>query len=72
MSSINLCWMDHFLKYLQVLDHPFIKSGPNAPDKNLNDVITGRLKNFQGQNKLKRQAFRLISENLAANQIAGL
>ncbi|KAK4480918.1 hypothetical protein RD792_011776 [Penstemon davidsonii] len=56
----------------QVLCHPWVQVGGEAPDKPLDSAVITRLKQFSAMNKLKKIAIRVIAESLSEEEIAGL
>ncbi|KAK4478809.1 hypothetical protein RD792_014308 [Penstemon davidsonii] len=56
----------------QVLCHPWIQVGGEAPDKPLDSAVLSRLKQFSAMNKFKKIAIRVIAESLSEEEIAGL
>ncbi|KAK4478851.1 hypothetical protein RD792_014356 [Penstemon davidsonii] len=56
----------------QVLCHPWIQLGGEAPDKPLDSAVLSRLKQFSAMNKFKKIAIRVIAESLSEEEIAGL
>ncbi|KAL8036451.1 hypothetical protein ABFX02_12G160100 [Erythranthe guttata] len=56
----------------QVLCHPWVQVGGEAPDKPLDSAVLTRLTQFSAMNRLKKIAIRVIAENLSEEEIAGL
>ncbi|KAJ1389565.1 Serine/threonine-protein kinase, active site [Sesbania bispinosa] len=56
----------------QVLEHPWLKEGGNAPDKPIDSAVLSRMKQFRAMNKLKKLALKVIAENLSEEEIQGL
>ncbi|KAM7499996.1 hypothetical protein LguiA_024410 [Lonicera macranthoides] len=56
----------------EVLCHPWVRVGGEAPDKPLDNAVLTRLKQFSAMNKLKKIAIRVIAESLSEEEIAGL
>ncbi|KAL1206893.1 Calcium-dependent protein kinase 14 [Cardamine amara subsp. amara] len=56
----------------QVLDHPWIQNGKNAPNVSLGETVRARLKQFSVMNKLKKRALRVIAEHLSAEEASGI
>ncbi|KAJ4904067.1 Calcium-dependent protein kinase 14 [Raphanus sativus] len=56
----------------QVLDHPWIQDGKNAPNVSLGESVRARLKQFTVMNKLKKRALRVIAEHLSVEEASGI
>lgn len=56
----------------EVLCHPWVRIGGEAPDKPLDPAVLSRLKQFSAMNKIKKIAIRVIAESLSEEEIAGL
>ncbi|KAL8505196.1 hypothetical protein ACS0TY_016423 [Phlomoides rotata] len=56
----------------QVLCHPWVQVGGEAPDRPLDSAVLTRLKQFSAMNRLKKIAIRVIAESLSEEEIAGL
>jgi calcium-dependent protein kinase len=54
------------------MQHPWMSENGVANDIPLENEIQQRLKKFQGINKLKRQALRLIATYMAPEEVSGL
>ncbi|KFK37028.1 hypothetical protein AALP_AA4G202800 [Arabis alpina] len=52
----------------QVLDHPWIQDGKNAPNVSLGENVRVRLMQFSVMNKLKKRALRVIAEHLSVEE----
>ncbi|XP_010508676.1 PREDICTED: calcium-dependent protein kinase 14-like [Camelina sativa] len=52
----------------QVLDHPWIQNGKNAPNVSLGETVRARLQQFSVMNKLKKRALRVIAEHLSVEE----
>lgn len=59
-----------FIRYL--VQHPWMAENGVASDTALENEIQQRLKKFQGLNKLKRQALKLIATYMAPEEVSGL
>ncbi|KAE8680619.1 Calcium-dependent protein kinase 2 [Hibiscus syriacus] len=56
----------------EVLCHRWIQVDGGAPDKPLDSLVLGRMKQFSAMKKLKKLALRVIGERLSQEEIAGL
>ncbi|KAE8689961.1 Calcium-dependent protein kinase 2 [Hibiscus syriacus] len=56
----------------EVLCHRWIQVDGGAPDKPLDSLVLGRMKQFSEMKKLKKLALRVIGERLSQEEIAGL
>lgn len=60
------------LTAIQVLSHPWIKEGGEAPDTPLDNAVMSRLKQFKAMNNFKKVALRVIAGCLSEEEIMGL
>ncbi|XP_062083594.1 calcium-dependent protein kinase 17-like [Humulus lupulus] len=60
------------LTAFQVLTHPWIKEGGEAPDTPLDNAVLNRLKQFKAMNQFKKVALRVIAGCLSEEEIMGL
>ncbi|KAK8632612.1 hypothetical protein V6N13_073002 [Hibiscus sabdariffa] len=56
----------------QVLRHNWVQVDGEAPDKPLDSLVLGRMKQFSAMKKLKKMALRVIAQRLSQDEIAGL
>ncbi|PSC68183.1 calcium-dependent kinase [Micractinium conductrix] len=56
----------------EILQHPWMRENGVASDKPLDNVILNRMTAFAANNKLKRQAMKVIASAMPADEIAGL
>ncbi|KAF2566825.1 hypothetical protein F2Q68_00023795 [Brassica cretica] len=56
----------------QVLEHPWLQDGKNAPNVSLGETVRARLKQFTVMNKLKKRALRVIAEHLSVEEASGI
>ncbi|CAA7057133.1 unnamed protein product [Microthlaspi erraticum] len=56
----------------QVLDHPWILNGKNAPNVCLGETVRARLQQFSVMNKLKKRALSVIAEHLSVEEASGI
>lgn len=54
------------------MQHPWLADNGVASDQPLENEIQQRLQKFQGLNKLKRQALRLVASYMLPNEVEGL
>ncbi|KAE8700906.1 TPX2 family protein, putative isoform 1 [Hibiscus syriacus] len=52
--------------------HSWVQFGGEAPDKPLDSLVLGRMKQFSAMKKLKKMALRVIAQRLSQEEIAGL
>ncbi|RDX70058.1 Calcium-dependent protein kinase 17, partial [Mucuna pruriens] len=60
------------LTAFEVLNHPWIMEGGEAPDKPLDNAVLNRLKQFRAMNQFKKVALRVIAGCLSEEEIMGL
>ncbi|GMI71118.1 calcium dependent protein kinase 1 [Hibiscus trionum] len=56
----------------EVLRHSWVQVDGEAPDKPLDSLVLGRMKQFSAMKKLKKMALRVIAQRLCQEEIAGL
>ena len=56
----------------QILQHEWMKANGVASDKPLDSAITVRIRKFATQNKLKKEALRVMAKNISEEEVAGL
>ncbi|KAL4447969.1 hypothetical protein ABPG75_005188 [Micractinium tetrahymenae] len=56
----------------EILQHPWMRENGVASDAPLDNVILRRMTTFAANNKLKRQAMKVIAATMPADEIAGL
>ncbi|XP_068644575.1 calcium-dependent protein kinase 1-like [Aristolochia californica] len=60
------------LSAIEVLNHPWVRVGGDAPDKPIDSAVLTRMKQFRAMNNLKKVALKVIAENLSEEEIMGL
>ncbi|KAK8937735.1 Calcium-dependent protein kinase 8 [Platanthera guangdongensis] len=56
----------------QVLDHPWLQNGKNAPNVNLGETVKARLLQFTVMNKFKKRALRVVADHLSIEEVADI
>ncbi|KAK7283759.1 hypothetical protein RIF29_13505 [Crotalaria pallida] len=54
------------------LEHPWMMKGGEASDKPIDSAVLIRMKQYRAMNKMKKLAFKVITENLSNEEIMGL
>lgn len=57
---------------IQILQHPWMKENGVASDKALEMEVLTRIKKFSAGNRLKKEAVKIIANNLPADEISGM